>query len=139
MQRIVIDTDVYIDWFNNGQHEAFVFQRDAVKYLSSIVVMELAAGAFSVGDRKLIRDVISAFRRARRILLPTASICEDAGEVLRRLQEFRGYSLSAAYGVVNDVLIALSARFIGATVITQNERHFTAIQTIRSFKLTVIK
>ena len=130
MQRIVIDTDVYIDWFNNGQHEAFVFQRDAVKYLSSIVVMELAAGAFSVGDRKLIRDVISAFRRARRILLPTASIYEDAGEVLRRLQEFRGYSLSAAYGVVNDVLIALSARSIGATVITQNERHFTAIHRL---------
>ncbi|MGH7846634.1 MAG: type II toxin-antitoxin system VapC family toxin [Candidatus Binatia bacterium] len=139
MQRIVIDTDVYIDWFNDGQHEAVVFQRDAVKYLSSIVVMELAAGAFSVGDRRLIRDVISAFRRARRILLPTASIYEDAGEVLRRLQEFRGYSLSAAYGVVNDVLIALSARSIGATVITQNERHLTAIQTIRSFKLTVIK
>ena len=139
MQRIVIDTDVYIDWFNDGQHEAVVFQREAVKYLSSIVVMELEAGAFSVGDRRLIRDVVSAFRRARRVLLPTASTYEDAGEVLRRLQEFRGYSLSAAYGLVDDVLIALSARSIGATVITQNDRHFAAIQAIRPFKLAVIK
>ena len=34
------------------------------------------------------------------------------------------YTLSGAYGLVNDVLIALSARSIGATVITQNERDF---------------
>jgi hypothetical protein len=32
------------------------------------------------------------------------------------------------------VLIALSARSIGATVVTQNERDFRAIQTIRPFR-----
>jgi hypothetical protein len=33
----------------------------------------------------------------------------------------------------------LSARSIGATVITQNERDFTAIQSIRPFKLSVVQ
>jgi hypothetical protein len=48
-----------------------------------------------------------------------------------------GYSLPNAYGLVNDVLIALSARSIGASVITQNERDFVAIQSVRPFKLVV--
>ena len=67
----------------------------------------------------------------------SVTIYEEAGDVLRRLQESRGYTVASAYGLVNDVLIALSARSIGATVITQNERDFVAIQTIRPFKLAL--
>ena len=137
MERIVIDTNVYVDWLNEGQHEAILFQREAVKYLSAVVLMELSAGAFSARDRRLVREVTSAFTKADRILLPTVTIYEEAGDVLRRLQESRGYTVASAYGLVNDVLIALSARSIGATVITQNERDFVAIQTIRPFKLAL--
>jgi len=46
--------------------------------------------------------------------------------------------MASAYGLVNDVLIALSARSVGAVVITQTERDFEAIQAIRSFKLAVV-
>jgi predicted nucleic acid-binding protein len=138
MQRVVIDTNVYIDWLNAGRHETVIFQREAVKYLSAIVLMELLAGAFSAADRKLIQGVASTFSRARRIIVPAVSAYEEAGEVLRKLQRAQGYSLSSAYGLVNDVLIALSARAIGAVVITQNERDFAAIQKIRRFELAVL-
>jgi predicted nucleic acid-binding protein len=138
MERVVIDTNVYIDWLNEGRHGDILFQREAVKYLSAVVLMELAAGAFSVRDRRLVHEVKSAFAKAGRILAPAVSIYEEAGEVLRRLQELRGYTVASAYGLVNDVLIALSARSIGATVITQNERDFVAIQTIRPFKMALV-
>lgn len=138
MERIVIDTNVYIDWMNEGQHEAILFQREAVKYLSAVVLMELLAGAFSLGDRRLVQEVTSAFAKVGRILAPTASIYEEAGDVLRRLQTTRGYTMASAYGLTNDVLIALSARSIGATVITQNEQDFVAIQTIRPFKMALV-
>jgi predicted nucleic acid-binding protein len=39
---------------------------------------------------------------------------------------------------VNDVLIALSARTIGAIVYTQNGRDFAAIQSVRQFKLALV-
>jgi predicted nucleic acid-binding protein len=133
MQRVVIDTDVYIDWINDGQYETVIFQREAVKHLSAIVMMELAAGAFSARDRRLVRDVASAFAKVSRILAPTASIYQDGGEVLRQLQQSLGYTVAGAYGLANDVLIALSARSIGAVVITQNGRDFAAIQRIRPF------
>jgi predicted nucleic acid-binding protein len=138
MERIVIDTNVYIDWMNEGRHEAILFQREAVKYLSAVVLMELLAGAFSLGDRRLVQEVTSAFAKVGRILAPTASIYEEAGDVLRRLQTTRGYTMASAYGLTNDVLIALSARSIGATVITQNEQDFVAIQTIRPFKMALV-
>ena len=134
MQRVVIDTNIYIDWLNEGRYEDIIFQREAVKYLSSVVLMELLAGAFSTKDRKLIRDITLPFAKADRIVTPTVSIYEEAGDVLRRLQRAHGYSITTAYGLENDVLIALSARSIGASVITQNERDFTAIQSARPFK-----
>lgn len=137
MERVVIDTNVYVDWLNEGQHEAVLFQREAVKYLSAVVLMELSAGAFSARDRRLVREVSSAFAKVGRILVPTVTIYEESGDVLRRLQESRGYTVASAYGLVNDVLIVLSARSIGATVITQNERDFVAIQAIRPFKLAL--
>ena len=47
MRRLVIDTNIYIDWFNAGRHEDILFQDNAVKHLSAVVLMELRAGAFS--------------------------------------------------------------------------------------------
>jgi len=57
---------------------------------------------------------------------------------LRALQVSRGYQVAGSSSLVNDVLIALSARSVGATVVTSNAKDFTAIREIRPFKLTVV-
>jgi len=138
MRRVVIDTNLYIDWLNEGRHEEVLFQRDAVKYLSTVVVLELYAGAFSPRDRRVLRGIVTAFERADRMLVPSGSVWEEAGHVLRALQTSRG-SVGAGYpSLVNDVLIALSARAIGATVTTSNERDFAAICRARRFKLIIV-
>ncbi len=126
MRRLVIDTNIYIDWFNAGRHEEILFARETIKHLSAVVLMELCAGAFDVRDRRLVQRVESAFAKAGRILLPSRVVFVEAGDVLRRLQVKRDFQLEASHSIVNDVLIALSARSIGATVVTQNERHYRA-------------
>ena len=138
MRRLLIDTNVYIDWINSRWHEDVVFQRDAVKYLSSVVLMELRAGARSASDRRLVRQVEVPFEKAGRIVVPSQTVFADAGDTLRRLRTVRGHQIVANPSIVGDVLIALSARSIGATVVTQNERDFRAIQTIRPFPLLVV-
>lgn len=139
MRRVVIDTNIYIDWFNAGRYEDVLFQRDAVKHLSAVVLTELRAGAFAARDRRLVQRVESAFEKAGRILLPSRHVFGEAGDVLRRLQTRRGFHLATtSHSIVNDVLIALSARSIGATVVTQNARHYRAIQAISPFQLVVI-
>jgi predicted nucleic acid-binding protein len=139
MRRVVIDTNIYIDWFNAGRHEDVLFQRDAVKHLSAVVLMELRAGAFGVRDRRLVQRVESAFARAGRILLPSRAVFVEAGDVLRGLDANRGFRLETSHSIVNDVLIALSARSIGATVVTQNEGHYRAIEAVRPFQLVVVR
>ena len=101
-------------------------------------MMELSAGAQSSRDRKLLSALFSAFRRAGRILLPELATYQDAGEILQRLQAKMGYDVVGANSLANDVLIALSARSIGATVLTQNRADFEAIRRLRSFKLVVV-
>ena len=122
-----------------GRGEAEMFQRDAVKHLSALVLMELRAGAFALRDRRLVQRVESSFAKAGRILVPSQTVFVEAGDALRRLQESRGFRLETSHSIVNDVLIALSARSIGATVVTQNEGDYRAIQAVRPFQLLVVR
>ncbi len=138
MRRLVFDTTLYIDWFNTGAHEPLLFQSDAVKMMSTVVMMELLAGAHSVRDRTCLHDLFRTFRKLDRLLVPSAEVYEDAGGVLRQLQAVHGYRLRQAHSLTNDVLIALSAGAVGGTVVTQNQRDFLAIQSIRPFKLSLV-
>jgi len=137
MRRVVIDTNVYVDWLNRGQHEEFLLERDTLKYLSAVVLMELRAGAFSRRGRRLLDAVEAAFERTRRILVPSRAVFAEAGDVLRALQSGSGRRIGGSHSIANDVLIALSARSIGATVVTQNEGDYRAIQAVRTFRLSI--
>ena len=41
-------------------------------------------------------------------------------------------------GLLNDILIALSGRAIGATIVTRNRDDFLLIQRLKPFRLEVI-
>ncbi len=139
MRRLVIDTNVYIDWFNKGRHEDVLFQRDAVKYLSAVVLMELRAGAVSRGEQRILQQMEHAFEKGGRLLIPSRAVFAEAGDTLRRLRAESGLRIGASNSIGNDVLIALSARSIGATVVTQNERDYRAIERIRDFDLAIAR
>jgi hypothetical protein len=47
---------LYIDWLNAGKHESIIFQPDAVKFMSAVVMMELLAGACSAHERTRLHD-----------------------------------------------------------------------------------
>lgn len=139
MRCVVIDTNVYVDWLNSRRHEEVLFQPETVKFLSAVVVLELYAGAFSAVDRKILGQITRMMKKAGRILVPSWPIYRDAGNVLRELQVLRGYNPGKSGSLSNDVLIALSARSIGATVVTQNGKDFLAIQEVRRFNVMVVK
>ena len=74
MRRVVIDTNLYIDWLNAGRHEAVFFEPGVVKYLSAVVMMELLAGTNSDRDRKLLNGVTDTFGKLGRIVTPSIGI-----------------------------------------------------------------
>jgi predicted nucleic acid-binding protein len=81
---------------------------------------------------------IDSMLRTVRVLTPTRQVFADAGDTLRRLRAVRGYNPASSHGIANDVLIALSARSIGASVVTQNENDFVAIRSVRPFGLRIV-
>jgi predicted nucleic acid-binding protein len=75
---------------------------------------------------------------SKKLIVPLWSDYVDAGRLLAKLQSQKGYEIKKTLGLTNDVLIALSARRIGATAITQNRKDFEAIQSVKNFKLKIV-
>jgi len=158
VKRIVLDTNVYIDWLNRGLHETVMLGPGLVRYLSAVVVMELRAGVSHRASRDAVDALTRAYRSAGRLVAPSSEVFERAGAVLRKLKlaghNVRDASLCDRVGSrrallaadhrgrvwepyqgshLNDVLIALTARSIGATVVTANVADFAAIQQVEPF------
>lgn len=138
MLKVIFDTNIYIAWLKAGFYEELILERSFVRYMSTIVLMELRTGAFTKSSQRIIEDIYLTFSRTGRLIAPTPTTFWEVGCLLQILQKDKGYELKKCYHLVNDALIALSSRQIGATVITQNENDFKQIQQIRDFKLMVV-
>lgn len=135
LQKVVLDTNVHIDWMNKGRHEELMVGAGFVRYLSSVVQMELRAGARMLPARRALDHVVKAYRSAGRVVAPSPEVFDQAGHILRRLRD-DGLEVRRA-SLVNDVLIALSARALGATVVTA-DHDYAAIRSVVEFKLQLI-
>jgi predicted nucleic acid-binding protein len=133
VKKVVLDTNVYIDWINRGLGEEWFLGTGLIRYLSAVVVMELRAGARTRSGRSAIDQLVRAYASGGRLISPPVAVFERAGSLLRRLKLAGREVRSAAF--VNDLLIALSARAIGAAVVTMNVRDFEAIRRIEPFAL----
>jgi len=63
---------------------------------------------------------------------------KDAGAILAEILHSRPNLKSKLPPLVNDCLLALSARSLGATLYTRNRDDFTLLQSRRSFSLVVL-
>lgn len=136
MSRVLLDTNLYIDWIRSQAHERLVAGPGVGRVMSSVVVMELRAGATTASGRRAVDQLVRAYRASKRILSPSTAIFADAGDVLRSLRA-AGHETRRA-SLVHDVLIALTARSIGATVFTRDAVDFAAIRAVRAFSLEAI-
>jgi len=137
MERVVFDSDLYIDWINAGSHEELLLDRSFVRYMSTVVLLELQAGALELAAAKAVADLHRTFTRTDRLLSPSPETFWRAGSALRVMQRRHGLDLRTRFRLVNDCLIALSSRQVGATVITRNARDFRLIQRVVPFALVI--
>lgn len=123
--KVVLDTNVYIDYLRLGLHSGWVLGPvgKTIRFLSSVVVLELDMGA-DTPRRKQAVDRLKRVFPASRIVPPDAWVFDQAGGLFRSLYgTVRGDRL----GLMNDVIIALTARRIGAAVVTANLGDFLRI------------
>ena len=41
MERAIFDTDLYIDWIRTGLREELILEASLLRYMSSVILMEL--------------------------------------------------------------------------------------------------
>jgi predicted nucleic acid-binding protein len=138
----LIDTDLYIDLIQSGVTLPLIrelYYNDAPGiYFSSIVAQELLAGANSSAGRRRVETLYRPFEKVGRVITPNHSQWKDAGGILAKILHDRTNLKSKLPALVNDCLLALGARSLGATLYTRNRDDFLLLQSIRSFSLVVI-
>jgi predicted nucleic acid-binding protein len=138
MRPVVFDTDLYIDWIEAGLHEELILGRAILRHMSTVVLMELQAGATSRASADAVGELFQVFRKNGRLLVPSAETYWRAGSVLRALQARHKITPQKRYRLGNDCLIALSTHQIGATLLSRNARDFRLIQEIEPFPLIIV-
>jgi predicted nucleic acid-binding protein len=136
VKRVLLDTNVYISFLNLGQHESLVLGAGLVRHMSTVVLMELEAGASTPAARRAVGQLARVFENSARLSQPPRGAWRRAGTVLRDLRS-QGRETQRA-SLVHDVLIALTAREIGATVITGDASDFVAIRKVVDFSFSAI-
>jgi predicted nucleic acid-binding protein len=125
--KVLLDTNIFIGYLRAGLHAEWVFGRvrNTVRFLSAIVLMELRFGADTPQRKRAVDGIQRAFPSGR-VIAPTPLVFEYAGRAFRALHG-DGAGLQDRLGPLNDLLIALTARQIGATVVTNNLAEFRRI------------
>ncbi len=127
MKKIVIDTNVLIDYLRTGKGlflKLVELQKEnkVELYLSSMSILELFVGKSSQKSSLKILQLIDIF-----IVIPLdRNLAKLAGEVKR------DNNLSIA---IADLVIAASAIYINGQIATRNTRHYQGIPKLRFYPL----
>jgi predicted nucleic acid-binding protein len=135
---VVFDTNVYVAALREGvDGGAFARIRTQAPrtFLASVVSAELRAGATDRVGRLAVRDLVEQFDRLRRIVTPDARSWNLAGDVLGDIRRREPSLRAKVASLWNDALIALSARQIGASVVTGNVKDFELLHRFVPFDL----
>lgn len=135
LTKVIIDTSIYIPFINAGiSHPILELEYGTpLFYMSAVVIEELYAGAFDTISVKLLDRMYETYENLGRLVVPEASDWQKTGKVVAKLGQKYGFEEKFLSKTMNDVLIAFSARRIGAIVVTNNTKDFLRIKEYVDF------
>jgi predicted nucleic acid-binding protein len=142
-RRFLFDTSVYIAVLRDAVFAAAFrerYLRDVpLTHFSSVVIEELVAGALTARHRAQAAALYEPFERVGRIVTPTHAAWKEAGRVLADLARVQSQARSRiGRGLLNDTLIALSGRAIGARVVTRDRGDFLRLERFVAVAVEVL-
>lgn len=127
----LLDTSVYIENFRTGRFTLPLVRSAWIIRCSAVVLHELQRGARTALELQFVNELA----RKIRITTPTESHWLESAEILSQIRKRKGYDAHKLRDLAFDVLIALSARDIGATLITRDQQDFAEIRKHVLFKV----
>jgi len=125
-RKYVLDTNLYIGAIRDPDKEAaldaFLERNAPVSYMSAVVMQELRAGAITdAAARALDKGVFEVFERRGRVAGPSVLSFKECGRTLAALFRRDGVPFKERpRSLVNDILIALTCRENGMTLLTDD-------------------
>jgi predicted nucleic acid-binding protein len=140
--KYLLDTNVYLEAVRSEekktQFRRTFFPLLPATFLCSVVAYELYVNAQNRPTRSLVGEFIRPMERTGRVVTPTFEDWVEASAVVDAIEEKdRGWR-SKLPALLNDILIALCARRIGATLLTYNQDDFRLIRRHKDFSLRVL-
>ena len=141
--KYLLDTNVYLEAVRSeearAQFRKTFFPLLPATYLSAVVSYELGVNAQNRRTRTLLQDFVRPMERTGRVVTPAFDDWSLASEVVTAIESNEKSWRSKLPALLNDILIALSARRIGATLLTYNRDDFQLIRRHTDFSLRVLE
>lgn len=122
--KVVYDTCLYVDLLRSAAHMELFSDRNCIRYLSPIVLMELRAGGTNSKAIRALDRLVAPYFKAGRILTLEPAHYYSAGVCVSKLN----LKNRSSRAITHDILIALSAQSKGAVLFTSNKKDFERIR-----------
>jgi predicted nucleic acid-binding protein len=129
----IVDTSVYVELLRYGRFAEELVSLPQLVRNSAVVLSELRRGATLLRERRWLDELESNHP----VFFPGLWEWRRAGEILERIRRSRGYDAKKLRDLHFDALIALTARAVGAVVITCNRVDFEVLRAEERFELVV--
>ena len=141
--KYLLDTNVYLGAFRSAQRRAqfrqTFFPLLPTTFLSAVVAYELHVNVQDIRTRSLLQEFIRPMKRTGRVVSPTFDDWTEAASVVTTIWKRDRSWRSKLAVLLNDILIALCARKIGATLLTYNKNDFQLIRRHKDFSLRILE
>lgn len=132
--KVMYDTCLYVDLLRAGLHMDLFSSRNQLRYMSAIVMLELRAGTANKSSVRTVDRLLTPYIKANRIILPQQNHYYLTGACATKLSA-KGHNAKA---LLNDILIAICAKSVGATLFTSNKRDYEVIRKEFSFPVEYV-
>ena len=135
-RKIIFDTNVYIEAIQVGptaDSYQLLLSTLPRTYLSAVVVQELYTGTLDAVGARLVDTFVHQVEQTGRTVVPTYRDWKEVGKLLARISRQEPAQRTRLPRLVKGVLLAMSARQIGATLFTFNAEDFRLIARYKQF------
>jgi predicted nucleic acid-binding protein len=140
--KYLLDTNLYVEASRSettrARFRAVFFPLLPATFLSAVVAYELFVNARDRETEELVHELVRPLERTGRLVTPAFDDWMEAARVLSTIWEGDRPWRSKVPRLLNDVLIALCARRVGATLVTYNRADFRLIRRHLRFALRVL-